>query len=1007
MKNLHEALEKLNKEQREAVEIIYGPVMVLAGPGTGKTQILALRIANILDKGIGVDANNILCLTFTEAGAHAMRERLKSFIGKAAYSVGIFTFHGFANTVINDFPEYFSFSRNLNQLDDVSRLKIIRQTIDELPNLDYLKPFYNQYAKEGLIISAIQTLKKEGINHEELNKKVQELIKEHKDNPKLNKQGKPTADWKKRLEKLENIFELVDIYGLYQSKLTEEGFYDYEDMILFVGDELKENNDLRSHFFEKYQFVLVDEYQDTNGGQNEILKWLCSYDDSPNIFVVGDDDQAIYRFQGANLENILSFNTQYKDVKTIAITKNYRSTQIILDIASSIIQNNTQRLSNKIKELDKTLEANFKDLNEDIELHEFEKKEDEYTFIARKIEELLKNGINAADIAVIYRKNSHGLELNRILNTYNIPTDHKSSDNILNSNSVNNLIHLLKVIELYKKNVAEDIYRAMLFPFFKIPVVDVYKLVNENKSEDISFVEKVLNISNENENLFSFNNHIQKWHRDSANLTISNLLLNIIKDINLFNFIPEENNFDEVLSLISFFDFAKSIERINGNTTLNEFLNDIELIKENNYSISKTKSEKKDGIKLLTAHSSKGLEFEHVFIIHATENNWGNTRKQTELLDPEIYNEFYDVVDEKLSRLEDERRLFFVAVTRAKRKIYFTKSDYDSSDDSKKLNRTQFIEEINKEKLSIFGPETHTTDINDLKKLIQIPELESYSKQEQEYLLSRIENFSLSATALNDYIESPLKFKERHLIRIPSAKNKHVAMGTGIHAALELLNIKLIKEQNLEKISLAELESTYRAVLKKEFEGDEEYEITLEEGISILKNYYEYYIKTGSFKIPVDAEYNFRNHNVILDIEEGESVRLSGKIDKVELIDKDTNSVRIVDYKTSKPQTENQIKGNTKNSDGRHWRQLVFYKLLCELDPNFKPKDKYNSLKYICDEVQIDYLRDDKGKYVKRTFKVNQDDLIELKKVIKEVMKNIRKLNFPKEPVIDLKNLNI
>ncbi len=999
------AKNELNKKQLEAVESIYGPVMVIAGPGTGKTQILALRIANLL-KETDTDASNILCLTFTEAGTTAMRERLKKFIGTEAYKVTINTFHGFANNVIQDYPENFSFSRDLIQLDDVSRLKIVRDCIDTAENLDYLKPFYNKYAKEKDIISAIQTLKKEGLNYEELRERVSKLIDEHNNNPKLNRKGQPTVEWKKRLEKLKHIYELATVYGLYQSKLTEEGFYDYEDMILFLGDELKENEEFRAQFHEKYQFILVDEYQDTNGGQNEILKWLCSYDESPNLFVVGDDDQAIYRFQGANLENILSFNTTYKNVKTIAINLNYRSTQKILDIASSTIKNNEQRLTRMIETLDKDLVAHFKDNDEQIDFHEFDKKEDEYIFIANKIQNLINNGVDPSEIAVIYRKNAHGYDINDVLAKYDIKTDHKSSDNILNNSTVNNFIKLLRVINLYNKNIDEDLYRVMLFPFFKIPVVDLYNLVLENRKEEISFVEKVLNVEQEEDKIYEFSNMLQKWHRDSSNINISNLILNIINDIKLFNFIPEAESFDDVVSLISFIEFVKSSEKINRNISLSEILNNIDLIIENNYSINKVNSENTNGVNLLTAHSSKGLEFEYVFIIHLTQNNWGNTRKPTDLLVPEIYNNYYDVDDEKKLRLEDERRLFFVAITRAKNKVIFTKSNLETAEDNKKQATSQFIDEIGKENINFFGPEDHKTEIEDLEKLLSVPSTEPYSKQEEEFLKKRIEAFSLSPTALNDYLESPILFKERYLIRIPTAKNKHIAMGTGIHASLEFLNKKLIEIKDVSKVELEELENIYKAVLKKEFEGDEDYLETMEEGLQILRKYYDYYVKSNIYELPIEAEYNFGFHNVILPLENGGDIRLTGKIDKVEMINEETNSVRIVDFKTAKQKSENQIKGKTKDSDGKYWRQLVFYKLLTELDSEFKPKNKFSSEKYNVKEVQLDFLREDKGKFTKRSFEITKQDVDKLKLLINEVMKNIRDLNFPDKPNIVIKGLD-
>ncbi|MCA9387146.1 ATP-dependent helicase, partial [Candidatus Dojkabacteria bacterium] len=533
-------------------------------------------------------------------------------------------------------------------------------------------------------------------------------------------------------------------------------------------------------------------------------------------------------------------------------------------------------------------------------------------------------------------------------------------------------------------------------------------------------------------NIYNFSELLKKWHKESVSKTLSELFLSIINDSGLLDYVSgrndkgagqspapatnytsgrdainrvstEDTEFNDLLSLISFHEFIKSVERVNRKITLEEFLKDIELMSENNYVVTSSKIENENGVNLLTAHSSKGLEFKYVFIIHATENNWGSTRKMPSLLVPEIYNEYYDAEEDAASRLEDERRLFFVAITRAKEKLYFTKAKTEINEGSvTNLSTSQFIEELDQNSLEKFSPEDHDIKDSDLLTLLKKPEIESYSIEEEKFLNDRIKNFALSATALNDYIESPLLFKERHLIRIPQAKQKNVVMGTAVHAAMEFLNRALIKDSDLSKITFESLDNIYRATLKREFEGDEEYDETLAEGSNILRKYFDNYIATNKYEIPVEAEYNFGFHNVMLQLAEGDEIKLSGKIDKAELLDKQTNSVRIVDYKTSKPHSENHIKGNTKQSDGRYWRQLVFYKILCEADQNFRPKDKFNSIKYICDEVQIDYLKDDKGKFIKRTFSVTEEDVSKLKEVIKDVMIHIRNLEFPEEKIIKI-----
>jgi len=396
--DLEKYIKRLNPQQRDAVEAIEGPVLVVAGPGTGKTQILALRIANILQK-TDVKANNILCLTFTESGVVAMRQRLLTMIGADAYYVRIHTFHSFCNEIIQSFPEKFAFARELIQLDDLNRLKIIREIIANAGNDTeksmQLIPFHDKFFYQTDILSAIQTLKREGVSTEKLEKFATEELKTLEQNQEINKRtGKPKGEWTTKFKSTQRNLELATIYKKYNEQLKEHGFYDYEDMILFVIDKFKNDDELLAYYQEKFLYILVDEYQDTNGSQNEILKLLGSFDKSPNLFAVGDDDQAIYRFQGANVENLLFFEKQFENVKTIPVTINYRSSQAVLDLSSSLIENNKARLTNLLANLEKKLKAGLQIPNYPAEVYSLSNNEVENRFVVEKIKQLATNGVH-------------------------------------------------------------------------------------------------------------------------------------------------------------------------------------------------------------------------------------------------------------------------------------------------------------------------------------------------------------------------------------------------------------------------------------------------------------------------------------------------------------------------------------------------------------------------------------------------------------------------------------
>lgn len=434
----------LNTEQKQAVDTLDGSIMVIAGPGTGKTQLLSLRIANIL-KNLDINPENILCLTFTESASTNMKKRLQSIIGTSAYKVQIETFHSFGTEIINQYPEYFFGGATFRPIDEIGKVAVLDKIFS---NLDLNDPLYSYNPTQGWVyLSAVQqnikNLKEEGINHtefeqilknnkqvleslnvvvknnfpEKINKKSQDQIFKFLDclldylEVFLEKRGlesaennntlirhdlaqslkaelldlkselesqefssKPFTAWKNRnlvkiseqhygfkdFENIEKMFSLASIYRKYKEELTFGGFFDFEDMLLEVIKVLESNEFLRLNLQEKYQYIMVDEFQDTSGVQLRLLDNLLTpstIDFEPNILVVADDDQAVYKFQKASIGNILTFHKKYPQMKFITLTQNYRSTQEILDFAKNVIQNVQIRLTSELN-LDKNLVSN-------------------------------------------------------------------------------------------------------------------------------------------------------------------------------------------------------------------------------------------------------------------------------------------------------------------------------------------------------------------------------------------------------------------------------------------------------------------------------------------------------------------------------------------------------------------------------------------------------------------------------------------------------------------------
>jgi len=328
-------LVKLNKAQRQAVETIEGPVMVVAGPGTGKTQVVAMRIANIL-RQTQLGARNILALTFTEAGVTALRTRLEKLIGADAYQVTIATFHGFANQIITTFPYVFGFTTEATSVTELERLQIIDQILSS-QTFTALRPLRSPTFHVPAIAQAIRVCKQEAVEPETLI----ELAR-----AQFQPSSAKITDAKQKLAQrdLAINLELAEVYRQYQAALVARHLYDYEDMVLFAISAIKNNPEIRAYYQERYHYLLVDEYQDTNNSQNALVESLADFFDNPNVFVVGDDKQAIYRFQGASVANMLHFTKKYPQMKIISLEENYRSLPEILTTAQDLISRNSHQL---------------------------------------------------------------------------------------------------------------------------------------------------------------------------------------------------------------------------------------------------------------------------------------------------------------------------------------------------------------------------------------------------------------------------------------------------------------------------------------------------------------------------------------------------------------------------------------------------------------------------------------------------------------------------------------
>ncbi len=991
--------DRLNLKQKEAVDAIDGPVMVVAGPGTGKTQILTLRIANIL-KETDTPPENILALTFTESGVASMRRRLSDIIGGPAYSVVISTFHGFCNDVIKNYPEYFPRIIGSQNITEVDQIKIIEEAIMDLP-LKELKPFGDVLYYLRSILSAINNLKREGVDTEQFKKIVSnELLSfnaiEDLYHEKGPHKGKMKGDYQKLLKQINKNQELILVYDFYQEQLEKSKLYDYSDMIMEVLKELQNNKDLLLILQEQHQYLLVDEHQDTNNGQNKIMELLCNFHPNPNIFVVGDEKQAIFRFQGASLENFMYFKKLYSKAKFIVLEDNYRSTQNILDSAHSVLPDK------------KTLKAqaphNTTDGGDKIRLCVFSKPEAETYFLAKDIKTKIEKGVKPHEIAVLYRDNRDAMPLARMFEKVGLSFAIESDQDVLSDNDIKKLILLLRTVNEF--GAQEKLIELMHVDFLGIQPLDVYRVVdyaNRNKISLYSIIKSFEILSSLGldapEKMTALYENLSLWAIASKNENLPVFIEKIIRESGILAyFLNSKNATDKMDKLNDLFDEVQSLTEKHRDYRLNDFMDYIDTLNEHQVLIKKNNISQSIGqVRLMTAHRSKGQEFEYVYIINSFDGHWGNKRKPNLLSLPASVYSVSGTFVGKEDVIEDERRLFYVALTRAKKEVLISYSTQSLS--GKEQLPCQFIQEIKPEFLEVINIQDSEDDLNRNRDILFAPPLVSGPEiKDKDFIRELFVKRGLAVTALNNYLKCPWQYFYTNLLRIPMAKANHQLYGTAIHESLKDYFEALTADRPFPPDKNYILER-FKFNLSQQPFSERDALDWQERGLKALSGYYDFSLKDWRGR----AVLEFNVGEIMLTPE----IKLTGKIDKLEFVG-NGHDVNVVDYKTGKPKTRGEIEGATKSSDGDIKRQLVFYNLLLDryeqgppshgfglAMPNGSAMASEASKKYKMVSGEIDFVEpDDKGRYKKEAFFIKKEDVMELEELIKKTGEEIMALAF-------------
>lgn len=969
----------LNKEQREAVDEIEGPVMVIAGPGTGKTQILTLRIANILLK-TQINPENILALTFSESASFEMRSRLSEIIGTPAFRVEIATFHSFSNDVIKNYPDEFSLLLSSENITETEQIELIEKLIDTL-NLKLLRPFGdpNYYLKD--ILRAINDLKKEGVTPEKLKDSINRQKKDfEKIDDLYHEKGKYQGeikgkyiDLKKDIEKLE---EFLLVFDSYQKALIEEKKYDFNDMLLEVIKALESNGSLLLRLQEKYQYILVDEHQDTNAAQNRLMELLLSFYKNPNVFVVGDEKQAIYRFQGASLENFLYFKKIYPTVNLINLQENYRSHQLILDASSSLIEKNIS--ANILPQ--KKLKANSDIKAQKVKLATVSSYDLEYEYVASDIKDKITKGVKSSEIAVLARRNLDLIPLARSLNRLGIKFIIQADQNILSDLEIQKLLLIFQSIA---NPMDESLLIKMLHVnFLGIDPFDVYKLLNyakKNKTELSKLINKInkklvskLDLKKLKE-LKEFYLKYENWVSLNDNIPFDDLFVAVINDSGFKEHLLKLPNQYQLLNkLTSLFDEIKLRLYKNPKFNLADFINLLQTVEKHKIAFrAKVEHSKTEGIRLLTVHKSKGLEFEWVYIINCFDGRWGNSRKRgSKIKLPWKYLGVDIKLDISFEEIEDERRLFYVAMTRAKKGITLTYSKFGI--DGKEQLPSQFIQEIESKFTEIIDTTKFEKNF-DKSQIFDLPKSSKLDPKNKEYLKQLFLEKGLSVTGLDNFLSCPWKYFFRNLVILPDVKNKSLIFGTAIHTSLD----SYIKLRKYKLLTSQFLIDEFNESLEKESISDKDKDELSKKGEKVLNLYFEKVIPT--WPKDLQSEMNIRG------VKLSEDIVLNGRLDMIEQLSQD-GLVRVHDFKTGKIKSRSQIDGTRTNSKYNYKRQLVFYKILL---------DRYKDGLFKMKEGVIDFVEpNEKGNFKSEVFSITEEDSRDLESVIKSVGSQIINLTF-------------
>jgi DNA helicase-2/ATP-dependent DNA helicase PcrA len=950
---MDKVLEGLNKEQIQAVTHKDGPLMIIAGAGTGKTRVITQRISWLINQGLA-KTDEILALTFTDKAAKEMQERVDILMPYGYIDIWIATFHAFGDRVLRENALVAGLNPDFKVLTQPEAAVFFREHLFEF-SINYYRPLAEPTRFIEALISFFSRAKDEDISAREYLKYAQDFL--------IRTKGSPED---KAAEELAvQQMEVAGAYVKYQELLAKEGLVDFGNQFYLSLQLLREHPLVLRNYQQQFKYILVDEFQDTNFAQFQMVKLLAG--SLKNVTVVGDDDQCIYRWRGAAYSNLINFNKEYPDAEKITLIQNYRSTQPILDSAYQLIQNNNpERFEVKAK-INKHLIGLTNEGPRPVHLHF-----DTHSAEADNVSKIIQDKVNLGkfkyrDFAILVRSNSDAQSYIQSLNMQSIPWQFSGNQGLYAREEVKLCINFLRVVANPSDSLS--LYYLISSEIYKVSLADLALCNHFARRRNLSLYSVFCDLEKNTElaqvceqtkeKIKQVLVEIEKFLLVSRDETTGRLLYSFLTDTGYLKFLTHNPSLEKetkIQNIAKFFNQVRDFELIAKEDRVISFIKHLNLLIDSGDDPPTVEADlDQDAVNILTIHKAKGLEFRVVFLVSLVQGKFPLPKRSAQIGLPDcLIKEVLPIGD---FHAQEERRLFYVGMTRSKEELYLTSADDYGG---KRIRKpSQFVLETLGKKSAQEVEKKKTAAIENIQRFAPVKELPELALQ----IIPDDKLVTLSYYQIDDYLTCPLKYKYVNILRVPIMEHHTVIYGRAMHEAVSQY---LLRKLNGDKVSLDELLDCFEANFDPQgFLDTNHQQERFRIGREALSRFYKDEEKRNSKPKSIEERFSFVIGNN----------KISGRFDRIDLRD---DGAVIIDFKTSEIKTQKDADKRVKEN-----KQLVLYSLAYQHIFGDLPVT-----------VELYFLESG----IIGRHKLTEDNLEEVKEDILIVSRGIRQQEYPARP---------